>query len=126
MMKNKILIFMLLITGVLFLTAQSNNLMAQTTQEKASMKKTVKYTCPHHPKIVSDKPGTCSECGMDLVAMKDKDPKEKSSDMKKDDMKMKGGAKKMEKGPMMHDSKDMKHDHMKMKKDSTKMMKEKM
>lgn len=24
------------------------------------------YTCPMHPEIKSDKPGQCSECGMDL------------------------------------------------------------
>jgi Cu(I)/Ag(I) efflux system membrane fusion protein len=26
-----------------------------------------KYTCPMHPQIVQDKPGTCPVCGMDLV-----------------------------------------------------------
>ncbi len=24
------------------------------------------YQCPMHPEITSDKPGACSECGMDL------------------------------------------------------------
>ncbi len=28
-----------------------------------------KYTCPMHPEIISDKPGKCSKCGMDLVEM---------------------------------------------------------
>lgn len=28
-----------------------------------------KYTCPMHPQIVQDKPGTCPICGMDLVKM---------------------------------------------------------
>ena len=25
------------------------------------------YTCPMHPKVLSDKPGSCLKCGMDLV-----------------------------------------------------------
>ena len=29
----------------------------------------VKYTCPMHPQIIRDKPGTCPICGMDLVKM---------------------------------------------------------
>lgn len=28
------------------------------------------YTCPMHPKVTSDKPGKCPECGMDLVLKK--------------------------------------------------------
>ncbi|HRI79293.1 MAG TPA: efflux RND transporter periplasmic adaptor subunit [Cyclobacteriaceae bacterium] len=28
-----------------------------------------RYTCPMHPQIVQDKPGTCPICGMDLVKM---------------------------------------------------------
>lgn len=29
-----------------------------------------KYTCPMHPEVISDKPGRCPICGMDLVPMK--------------------------------------------------------
>ena len=25
------------------------------------------YTCPMHPEVLSDKPGSCPKCGMDLV-----------------------------------------------------------
>ncbi|MDB5258548.1 MAG: hypothetical protein JWM14_3243 [Chitinophagaceae bacterium] len=25
------------------------------------------YTCPMHPEVISDKPGSCPKCGMDLV-----------------------------------------------------------
>ena len=27
------------------------------------------YTCPMHPEIISDKPGTCPKCGMELVKL---------------------------------------------------------
>lgn len=30
-----------------------------------------KYTCPMHPEIISDKPGKCPKCGMDLVETED-------------------------------------------------------
>ena len=36
----------------------------------------VSYTCPMHPKIISDKPGMCPECGMNLVPAKQKAKKE--------------------------------------------------
>ncbi len=35
--------------------------------EVGKPKKEVKYVCPMHPQIVSDKPGTCPICSMDLV-----------------------------------------------------------
>jgi hypothetical protein len=28
------------------------------------------YMCSHHPEVVSDKPGQCPKCGMDLVPKK--------------------------------------------------------
>lgn len=34
---------------------------------KIPEKKTVQYTCPMHPQIIQDHPGTCPICGMDLV-----------------------------------------------------------
>ncbi len=35
-----------------------------------------KYTCPMDPDVISDKPGKCPKCGMDLVAMKTTETKE--------------------------------------------------
>lgn len=32
---------------------------------------TVKYTCPMHPQIISDRPGKCPICGMDLAPIAD-------------------------------------------------------
>jgi len=29
------------------------------------------YTCPMHPEVISDKPGTCPDCKMDLVVKMD-------------------------------------------------------
>lgn len=40
-------------------------LSACSTKESADARET--YTCPMHPTVVSDRPGTCPVCGMDLV-----------------------------------------------------------
>lgn len=37
-------------------------------KKPAAAGKVQTYTCPMHPQIVQDKPGTCPICGMDLVA----------------------------------------------------------
>lgn len=29
------------------------------------------YSCPMHPEVISDKPGSCPKCGMNLVERKD-------------------------------------------------------
>ena len=34
-----------------------------------------KYTCSMHPEVVSDKPGKCPKCGMDLTEVKTKPKK---------------------------------------------------
>jgi Cu(I)/Ag(I) efflux system membrane fusion protein len=43
---------------------------AEVTKQKKD-KQT--YSCPMHPSVTSDKPGKCSQCGMDML----KSPKEK-------------------------------------------------
>ncbi|MDD4966712.1 efflux RND transporter periplasmic adaptor subunit [Halothiobacillus sp.] len=39
-----------------------------TTTAGTDAKFVTKYTCPMHPQIIEDHPGTCPICGMDLVA----------------------------------------------------------
>lgn len=37
--------------------------------EKVKAAEKVTYTCPMHPEVISNKPGECPKCGMDLVKM---------------------------------------------------------
>jgi hypothetical protein len=38
----------------------------------------IRYQCPMHPSIISDRPGKCPICGMDLVPMKDMSPESRN------------------------------------------------
>lgn len=40
-------------------------------EKHAVAETTMQYTCPMHPEIVSDEPGSCPKCGMYLVAAED-------------------------------------------------------
>src|SRR6478752_10607216 len=65
----------LLIAVTLFFTF--GNIVVAQTAPSAPIKEVQKtmYTCPMHPKEVSDKKGKCSKCGMDLVVTKETAPK---------------------------------------------------
>jgi len=39
----------------------------KATPAEAAPAEAASHVCPMHPDITSDKPGACSECGMDLV-----------------------------------------------------------
>lgn len=46
---------------------------AQTNKSKMPKAETIlhaKYSCSMHPEVVSNKPGKCSKCGMDLTKVK--------------------------------------------------------
>lgn len=51
-------------------TACSGNKKADAKPEAATNAKAVIYTCPMHPEVQSDKPGSCPKCGMTLVEKK--------------------------------------------------------
>jgi len=56
-----------MVAMILVFSVSQFNVLAQDKQEtkKATSKKEV-YKCPMHSDVVSDKPGTCSKCKMDL------------------------------------------------------------
>lgn len=68
-MKKKLLIALISISALCMINACSSS----TPKEKAAAPKEVakvQYTCPMHPEVISDKPGKCPECGMELVEKK--------------------------------------------------------
>lgn len=61
-MKQKLIYFMAV--WLLTLVAACGN---DKKDPHADHEAGVEYTCPMHPEVVSDKPGSCPTCGMDLV-----------------------------------------------------------
>ena len=59
-------IIILAATASLGFAACSSSATKDTKATEAAKPKG-KYYCTMHPEITSDKPGTCSKCGMDLV-----------------------------------------------------------
>lgn len=53
---------------------------AADSEKGAESAPVVKYTCPMHPFIVSERPGACSICGMSLVLQKSTAPARDTSD----------------------------------------------
>ena len=80
-MKTKISLIALVVVAVIlsagigFLIAYSTDLKGESIPDSTVVK--AEYTCPMHPEVISDVPGQCPKCGMDLVLKED--PKENNS-----------------------------------------------
>jgi hypothetical protein len=93
-MKSKILFPLIFFAGLLFVSLSVYPFNGRTTDNKTVIQQVVKYTCPAHPEVVQDVPGSCPKCGMALVEKKEMStvdmPRAKDSViMNQDDMKMK-------------------------------------
>jgi cytochrome oxidase Cu insertion factor (SCO1/SenC/PrrC family) len=62
----------LFISAPVLFVVSSADALAQTAPQQQTTKP-VRYACPMHPEVTSDKPGRCPKCGMDLKAQTDSD-----------------------------------------------------
>ena len=61
-----------LLIVLFFAACTSSEKPAQASTDTASHSQAAAvYTCPMHPEVTSDKPGTCAVCKMDLVVKTD-------------------------------------------------------
>lgn len=77
----KTIIICLLATFSLSTSFAQNSNHSTTVHKKATKK--VSYHCEMHPEQVSDKPGKCAICGMDLVKFKTKSKSKKEKEILK-------------------------------------------
>lgn len=61
------LVLSALIPGAIGCSHADSGGVTNSNQTTATAKQ---YTCPMHPDVVSDKPGKCPKCGMELVEKK--------------------------------------------------------
>jgi hypothetical protein len=77
--KIPAIIIAIVTLALISIYAVPSSVYSNSTVYKANFTDDRNYVCPMHPDITSDKPGTCSVCGMDLVKKEDG----KSMDMEK-------------------------------------------
>ena len=64
-MKKIIVISMLAVLAIFTINSSVNALNQASAENGKTIK--VEYTCSMHPEVVSDKPGQCPKCGMNLI-----------------------------------------------------------
>jgi hypothetical protein len=70
---KKLIILLVILTGVFTGFAQTGK--SEPKRKTDSTFKTI-YTCTMHPEVISDQPGKCPKCGMELVGKRIKMAKE--------------------------------------------------
>ena len=75
-MKKTIIAFMLAAASI-FTSCSSGNSSenkkdsaAASISDTSKMTSAVKYACAMHPEVISDTPGHCPKCGMEMVPIK--------------------------------------------------------
>lgn len=66
-------ILMMAVLTILSVSVFAQDSVKHKTKNQKQKVEKVKYSCPMHPEVTSDKPGTCTQCGMSLTLS----PKEK-------------------------------------------------
>jgi hypothetical protein len=67
MKKVTLMAIAILLCGTAVFAAHPTNLVPDTAKTKKVKPAKVQYTCPMHPKVLSDKPGKCPICGETMV-----------------------------------------------------------
>jgi Cu(I)/Ag(I) efflux system membrane fusion protein len=79
-MRFQKLIILIILAAGLLLTGCSDNNDRQNDSESSTPKKEY-YTCTMHPQVISDKPGVCPICGMELVKKIEEDESSAAENM---------------------------------------------
>ena len=66
--KMNLLLVCLVAIALSFAACGSQEKKTETKDQNTTSK--ITYICTMHPEVVSDKPGKCSKCGMELVEKK--------------------------------------------------------
>ena len=67
MKKLSVILVFAVLASIAFSCKSSSN---ETSSKTTSTQQKVTYTCSMHPDIISDKPGACPKCGMELIIKK--------------------------------------------------------